>query len=68
MHTSRSKEGDKLITLRVDARRPPMKGETIHIQIDPAEAHVFSSETGRRISRDVVPAGTSTGATQAAQA
>jgi len=68
MHTSRSKEGDKLITLRVDARRPPMKGETIHIQIDPAEAHVFSAETGRRISRDVVPAGTSSGATQAAQA
>jgi multiple sugar transport system ATP-binding protein len=61
MHTSRSKEGDKLITLRVDARKPPMKGETIHVQIDPAEAHVFSTETGRRVSGDVAPAGSSTG-------
>ena len=52
LHTSRSKEGDKLTTLRVDARRPPMKGETIHIQINPDEAHVFSSDTGRRISGD----------------
>ena len=61
MHTSRSKEGDKLITLRVDARRPPMKGETIHIQIDPAEVHVFSAESGRRVSGDVASASTSTG-------
>ena len=52
MHTSRSKEGDKLITLRVDARKPPMKGETIHIQIDPNEAHVFSAESGLRVSGD----------------
>ena len=56
LHTSRSKEGDKLITLRVDARRPPMKGETIHIQIDPAEVHVFSAESGRRVSGDAVAA------------
>ncbi|GAA3170900.1 sn-glycerol-3-phosphate ABC transporter ATP-binding protein UgpC [Blastococcus jejuensis] len=63
MHTSRSKEGDKLITLRVDARRPPMKGETIHIQIDPAEVHVFSTADGRRVSGDVVSA---TGAGSAA--
>jgi len=33
-----------------------MKGETIHIQIDPAEAHVFSPETGRRVSGDAVAA------------
>ena len=63
MHTSRSKEGDTLITLRVDARRPPMKGETIHIQIDPAEVHVFSTADGRRVSGDVVSA---TGAGSAA--
>jgi multiple sugar transport system ATP-binding protein len=61
MHTSRSKEGDKLITLRVDARRPPMKGETIYIQIDPAEAHVFSSEDGRRVSGDVASAASAAG-------
>ena len=53
MHTSRSKEGDKLLTLRVDARRPPMKGETVHIEIHPDEAYVFSSESGRRVSGDV---------------
>jgi multiple sugar transport system ATP-binding protein len=53
MHTSRSKEGDKLITLRVDARRPPMKGETIYIEVDPEEAHVFSAETGNRVSGDI---------------
>jgi multiple sugar transport system ATP-binding protein len=53
MHTSRSKEGDKLLTLRVDARRPPMKGETIHIEINPDEAYVFSSESGRRVSGEV---------------
>jgi multiple sugar transport system ATP-binding protein len=52
LHTSRSSAGDKLITLRVDARKPPMKGETIHIQIDPNEAHVFSTESGRRVSGD----------------
>ena len=33
-----------------------MKGETIHIQIDPDEAHVFSAETGRRVSGDAVAA------------
>jgi multiple sugar transport system ATP-binding protein len=71
MHTSRSKEGDKLLTLRVDARRPPMKGETVHIQINPDEAHVFSTETGRRVSRDIVPSSAgappSGGATRVAQ-
>ena len=29
-----------------------MKGEAIHIQIDPDEAHVFSAETGLRVSGD----------------
>jgi multiple sugar transport system ATP-binding protein len=53
MHTSRSKEGDKLLTLRVNARRPPMKGETVHIKINPDDAYVFSSEGGRRVSGDV---------------
>jgi len=61
LHTSRGSEGDKLLTLRVDARRPPMKGETIHIEINPDEAHVFSAETGRRVSGDVAPAGSTTG-------
>jgi multiple sugar transport system ATP-binding protein len=53
MHTGRSNDGDKLLTLRVDARRPPMKGETVHITINPDDAYVFSSESGRRVSGDV---------------
>jgi multiple sugar transport system ATP-binding protein len=56
MHTSRGTEGDKLLTLRVDARKPPMKGEVIHLEINPDEAHVFSTESGRRVSGDVAPA------------
>ncbi len=48
----------KLVTIRVDARRPPMKGETIHIEIPTEEAHVFSSETGRRVSAAPVVART----------
>jgi multiple sugar transport system ATP-binding protein len=62
MHTSRSKEGDKLLTLRVDARKPPMKGETVHIQINPDEAHVFSTADGHRVSGDT--ASVSGGATR----
>src|SRR4051794_27345236 len=57
MHTSRSKEGDKLLTIRVDAKRPPMKGETVHLAIDPNEAHVFSADSGRRVSGDVASVG-----------
>jgi multiple sugar transport system ATP-binding protein len=72
LHTSRSQEGDKLLTLRVDARRPPRKGETVYIEINPDEAHVFSTADGRRVSGDPIapsagagePAG---GATRVAQ-
>jgi multiple sugar transport system ATP-binding protein len=67
LHTSRSKEGDKLITLRVDARRPPMKGESIHIQINPDEAHVFSTGSGLRVSGDAAARVTG-GASRVAQA
>jgi multiple sugar transport system ATP-binding protein len=41
---------EKLLTIRVDARKVPMKGETIHLQIAAEDAHVFSAETGRRIT------------------
>ena len=67
VHTTRSKEGDKLVTLRVDARKPPMKGETIHIQIDPNEAHVFSAGSGLRISGDAAAHATG-GASRVSQA
>jgi multiple sugar transport system ATP-binding protein len=45
--------GDKLLTLRVDAKRVPMKGEEIYIDIAPDEVHVFSTESGARVSGDV---------------
>jgi multiple sugar transport system ATP-binding protein len=57
MHTSRSSAGDKLLTIRVDAKRPPMKGETIYLRIQPEEVHVFSAESGLRISGDVASVG-----------
>jgi multiple sugar transport system ATP-binding protein len=66
LHTSGGSAGDKLITLRVDARKPPMKGEVIHLRINPDEAHVFSAETGLRVSGDSVPVVTS-GATREAR-
>ena len=40
---------DKLFIARVDARRPPSKGETIHLRIREAEEHVFNPETGLRV-------------------
>jgi multiple sugar transport system ATP-binding protein len=66
MHSSRGSEGDKLLTLRVDARKPPMKGEVIHISINPDEAHVFSSGSGHRVSGDPSPTGS--GASRVSQA
>ncbi len=42
----------KLLTLRVDARKPPAKGETVHVRIRPGESHVFSTGSGLRLSQD----------------
>jgi multiple sugar transport system ATP-binding protein len=53
--------GDKLLTIRVDAKKVPLKGEEISIQIAPDEVHVFSAESGRRVSGDV---GATSGATR----
>ncbi len=52
LHTSRSSAGDKLVTIRVNARQVPMKGETIYLDIPAEEAHVFSTSDGRRVSGD----------------
>ena len=38
--------GDKMFIARVDARRPPSKGETIHLRIREGEEHVFNPDTG----------------------
>ena len=67
MHTTRGTEGDKLLTLRVDARKPPMKGDVVYVAINPDEAHVFSSESGRRVSGEAAPAAVS-GASRVSQA
>jgi multiple sugar transport system ATP-binding protein len=50
LHTESGAAGDKLVTIRVDARKTPMKGETLSLGIPAEDAHVFSSETGRRVS------------------
>jgi multiple sugar transport system ATP-binding protein len=53
LHTSRSSAGDKLVTIRVNARQVPMKGETVYLQVPVEEMHVFSTADGRRVSGDV---------------
>jgi multiple sugar transport system ATP-binding protein len=52
LHTNRAagEAVDKLITIRVDARKPPMKGETIYLQIAADDAHIFSTGSGLRVS------------------
>jgi multiple sugar transport system ATP-binding protein len=38
------------IIARVDGRRPPMKGETVHLVPEPNHVHLFSQETGERLT------------------
>ncbi|MDT7581024.1 MAG: multiple sugar transport system ATP-binding protein [Pseudonocardiales bacterium] len=40
---------DRMFIARVDARRPPSKGETVHLRIREAEEHVFNPDTGLRV-------------------
>ena len=42
-------DGDKMFIARVDARKPPSKGETIYLRIRESEEHVFNPETGERV-------------------
>jgi multiple sugar transport system ATP-binding protein len=37
------------VIVRADGRRPPAKGETIHVSVKPEQAHVFSTVTGERL-------------------
>ena len=39
--------------VRVDGRKPPMKGETVYVAPNIAYLHVFDSETGLRLNEDV---------------
>jgi multiple sugar transport system ATP-binding protein len=40
------------IIARTDGRKPPAKGETVHITVKAGHAHVFSPATGERLSGD----------------
>jgi multiple sugar transport system ATP-binding protein len=42
-------EGGIPIVARVDARRPPAKGETVYFRVREGEQHVFSAKTGERL-------------------
>ena len=46
---------DKLVTVRVPARQVPMKGETVHLRIDPEELHVFDTATGKLLPDGAPP-------------
>ncbi|MGY1827819.1 ABC transporter ATP-binding protein [Blastococcus sp. SYSU DS0541] len=47
-------DDQKQIVLRADPRRPPAKGEVVHAAIRPGEAHLFSAETGLRVTETPV--------------
>ena len=40
---------DKPIIARVDGRRPPMKGDTVHFTPKAHHVHLFDAETGLRL-------------------
>jgi multiple sugar transport system ATP-binding protein len=43
-------EPDSQIVARVDPRRPPAKGERVHLRIRPGHEHYFSATTGARLT------------------
>jgi multiple sugar transport system ATP-binding protein len=49
---------DELITAqqivaRIHGRKPPNRGETVRLQVDPAHVHVFSKASGDRLSEEL---------------
>ncbi|MBA0126196.1 sn-glycerol-3-phosphate ABC transporter ATP-binding protein UgpC [Haloechinothrix sp. YIM 98757] len=44
-----SAPGEVDVVARIDPRKPPAKGETVHLRVRPDETHVFSTATGARI-------------------
>src|SRR5699024_1350884 len=42
-------ETDKPFIARVDARRPPSKGETVYFRPAPEHAHLFDTKSGQRL-------------------
>ena len=41
------------LTARIHGRTPPHRGETVRLKIDPTHVHVFSKETGNRLSENL---------------
>jgi multiple sugar transport system ATP-binding protein len=41
--------GEQRVIARVDARRPPAQGETVHLRPVASEAHLFDTESGERL-------------------
>ena len=39
------------VIVRIDARRNHQKGETLYVTTDPADVHVFETESGKRLSK-----------------
>ena len=48
--TAKVDGNDVDVIVRVDARNTPDKGETLHFLPKPGETHIFSTETGERLS------------------
>ncbi len=42
------------MVLRVDGRRPPMKGDTIHVRPQPGHVHLFDATSGARLGDPAV--------------
>ena len=47
-----SGDAGRPLILRADARTPPAKGELVHVASRPGAVHVFSPQTGLRLSDD----------------
>jgi multiple sugar transport system ATP-binding protein len=53
VHGTLESEGTDLpIIARVDGRRPPQKGEEVHLRAKEGHVHLFNVETGQRIGGD----------------
>jgi multiple sugar transport system ATP-binding protein len=47
--TARVNDEEHDIIARVDGRRPPRKGDVVHLAPEPHHLHLFSTETGQRL-------------------
>ncbi|TYP89225.1 ABC transporter ATP-binding protein, partial [Blastococcus xanthinilyticus] len=47
---TRAGDGEHLVTVRVDGRRPPAPGSTVHVAPRPGSLHLFDPGTGERLA------------------